>query len=701
MTRYATMLVGAIGAATLLTALPLHAQEEAGAPASSMAPSDLFQPLDVFQLEWASDPRISPDGRQIVFVREGYDVMKDGTRSDLWIMNADGSGMRALASGEKSYGSPRWAPDGSKLIYVSNQGGSSQVWLRWMDTGQEAELTHIAEGSPRGVTWSPDGQWIAFSMRVPEEAPTLAHMPPRPKGADWGPAWRMIDRLHYRQDEVGYLPHGYTHVFVLPAQGGTPRQLTFGPYDDGAPEWSADSRSLYFSGNRHEDREYDPANSEVYRVSLDGGEPQALTSRQGPDGEPTVSPGGGVVAYTGFDDRYQGYQVTHLYVMNADGSGSHEVAPDFDRDFGNLTWSRDGKGLYFQYDDRGDTKIGYVDVGSGKVAKLADHVGGLSIGRPYGGGSYTVSRNGVFAFTHSLPDHPADVAVGTRGKDARRITQLNADLLDHKALATAEEITFKSSFDGREIQGWILKPPHFDPSRKYPLILEIHGGPFANYGDRFAAEDQLYAAPGNVVLYINPRGSTSYGEEFGNLIHHDYPDHDFEDLMSGVDAAIAKGYVDPDQLFVTGGSGGGVLSAWIVGHTDRFRAAVVQKPVINWYSFVLTADATPFFYKYWQPGLPWDNLQHYMERSPISYAGNVKTPTMLITGEEDYRTPTTEAEQFYTALKLQHVPTAMVKVPDSGHEIAAKPSNLVEKTAWVLAWFGKYGMSTATQATQP
>ncbi|MCG6987751.1 MAG: S9 family peptidase [Gemmatimonadetes bacterium] len=679
--------------AVLAGVLALFAMAPGARAQSGMRAEDTFQPLDVFQLEWASDPEISPDGRQVVFVRQGYDIMKDDTRSALWIMNVDGTGMRALGSGDQSYGSPRWSPDGGRLLFVSNKGGSRQLWMRWMDTGQEAELTHLADQSPSGITWSPDGKWIALTMFVAQAQKPMITMPPEPKGADWGPPWRVIDRLHYRQDEIGWLPRGYTHVFVLPAEGGTPRQITFGDYNDGSPAWSADGKSLFFVSDRHEDWQYDPANSEIYEVSLAGGEPHALTSRQGPDNEPTVSPDGRLIAYTGYDDKYVGYQVTHLYVMNRDGSGKREVAGSFDRDFRGLSWSRDGKGLFFQYDDQGDTKIGYVDVSTGKVTKLADHVGGLSIGRPYGGGSYSVSNTGVYAFTHSLPDHPADVAVGSQGRPERRITYLNADLLDHKTLATSEEIHFKSSYDGRDIQGWILKPPHFDPSHKYPLILEIHGGPFANYGDRFAAEDQLYAAPGNVVLYLNPRGSTSYGAEFGNLIDRDYPDHDFDDLMSGVDAVVAKGYVDPSRLYVTGGSGGGVLTAWIVGHTDRFKAAVVQKPVINWYSFVLNSDEIPFFYKYWMPGLPWDNLQKYMARSPISYAGNVKTPTMLITGEEDHRTPTDEAEQFYGALKIRKVPTVMVKVPDSGHEISLKPSNLVEKTVYVLAWFRKWGMS--------
>ncbi len=222
------------------------------------------------------------------------------------------------------------------------------------------------------------------------------------------------------------------------------------------------------------------------------------------------------------------------------------------------------------------------------------------------------------------------------------------------------------------------------------MILEIHGGPFASYGSVFSSEVQLYAAAGYVVLYTNPRGSSGYGEEFGNLIHHDYPNHDYEDLMSGVDALIARGYIDSENLFVTGGSGGGVLTAWIVGKTDRFRAAVVAKPVINWYSFVLYADNPAFFYRYWFPTKPWEDPEHYMKRSPLSYVGNVTTPTMLLTGEEDYRTPIAESEQFYAALKLEGVETAMVRIPGASHGIANRPSNLIAKIASVLMWFEKY-----------
>ncbi|MEL6719653.1 MAG: S9 family peptidase, partial [Bacteroidota bacterium] len=303
-----------------------------------------------------------------------------------------------------------------------------------------------------------------------------------------------------------------------------------------------------------------------------------------------------------------------------------------------------------------------------------------------------VAKDGTFAFTHSTPDHPADVAIGKQGTAIKRLTHLNDDLFAHKKLGEVEELWVKSSFDEQDIQAWICKPPNFDPNKKYPLILEIHGGPFADYGDRFSAEVQLYAAAGYVVVYANPRGSTSYGADFGNLIHHNYPNQDYDDLMSVVDGVIAKGYVDDENLFVTGGSGGGVLTSWIVGKTDRFRAAVVAKPVINWTSFVLHADNPAFFAKYWFGGFPWEEGQQekYWKRSPLSLVGNVVTPTMLLTGEQDYRTPMSETVQYYTALKLRKIQTALVRIQNSGHGIANTPSNLMAKVMYILAWFEDY-----------
>jgi len=655
-----------------------------------------FQPLDVFELEWASDPRISPDGSRIVYVRNWMDVMTDRRRSDLWTVSADGSDHRPLTHGGSDR-SPRWSPDGSKILYLSAENGSSQLWVHWLDTGRSAPITRLTE-SPSGLAWSPDGRWIALTLPVPVRSEPFAEMPPKPEGAEWAPPPKVIDKVVYRADGAGYLPDTFTHLFVVPAEGGTPRQLTSGDFQHGGtPSWTPDGSHLVFSANREEDWELDIRDTEVYELEVASGEIRPLTDRQGPDGSPVVSPDGTRIAYLGFDDREQGYQVTHLWVMDRDGSNPRRLTGDLDRSVSDPVWARDGSGIYVRYADQGAGKVARVGL-DGVVETLASGVDGLSLGRPYGGGDFSVSDGGRVAFTLAGPDHPADVAVTAGGGSTRRLTRLNRDLLDAKEMGEVEEIWYESSHDGRRIQGWIVKPPGFDsdgddPEReeKYPLILEIHGGPFADYGPRFAAELQLYAAAGYVVLYTNPRGSTGYGEEFGNLIHHAYPGDDYHDLMSGVDAVLAKGYVDPGQLFVTGGSGGGVLSAWIVGHTDRFAAAAVAKPVINWLSFVGTADFYPFFSKdYWFPGLPWENPMAFWERSPLSRVGKVTTPTLLLTGEADYRTPIAESEQFYQALKLRGVDTALVRIPEASHHIAERPSQLVAKVQTILAWFERY-----------
>ncbi|HEU4523161.1 MAG TPA: S9 family peptidase [Thermoanaerobaculia bacterium] len=666
----------------VLMAAESHAQLARGS-------SGRFEPIDIFELEWASDPQISRDGKRIVYVRNFVDIMKDRYRSNLWSIHADGSEHRPITTGHVNHTAPRLSPDGRRLLYTSTESGSPQLHVRWLDSGQSAMLTRLAR-APRQATWSPDGKQIAFVMAVDEETQPLVSMPKAPPGAEWTKAPRVIESIQYRNDGAGYVEPVFSQIFVMPAEGGTPRQVTRGSFHhNGQPEWSADGKSILFSANRQPQWELDPLNSEIHEISLGDGSLRTLTTRKGPDQKPVLSPDGTKIAYLGNDDRYQGYQLTHLYVMNRDGSNPRLVSGSFDRDVDDIRWAPDGQGLYFQFSDSGNTKVGFISL-SGRVETLAADVGGTTLDRPYDSGSFSIAPSGTFVYTTSKPSHPADLAVARRGANPVRITHLNDDLLAHKKMGAVEEITYESSHDKRKIQGWIVKPPDFDPAKKYPLILEIHGGPFANYGDRFATDMQLYAAAGYVVLYTNPRGSTSYGEEFGNLIHHDYPGNDYEDLMAGVDAVIARGYVDPQNLFVTGGSGGGVLTAWIIGKSDRFRAAVVAKPVINWYSFVLTADIPGFFYRYWFSAAPWEDPEQYLRRSPISLVGNVKTPAMVITGEADYRTPISESEQYYTALKIRGVPAALVRIPETPHDFAARPSTMMAKFVHTLAWFERY-----------
>ena len=700
MTRATRTLLTAVALALLtllvgdaLTPPPVGAQAVAEDQVATTSGSEgrHFQPMDVFGLEWATDPQIAPDGSRVVYVRNFFDVMTDRGRTNLWVVSADGSLHRPFTTGTRSNASPRWSPSGDRLLWVSSQDGSSQLWLRWMDTGEEARITNLTE-SPGDVSWSPDGEWIAFTQFVEADPdPALAQgMPSPPEGADWAAPAVVIDDISYKSDgQTGFLREGNRHVFVVPAEGGTPRQITRGPFDHGDPVWTPDGSSLVVVANRRDDAELEANDTDLYEVSLADGAMTRLTDRYGPDGNPAVSPDGRTIAYTGFDDRLQGYQVSRLYLVDRDGTGVREVPTGLDRSVEAVRWSGDGEALWVQYTDEGIGRVARVAL-DGTVTEVVSDLGGTAIGRPYAGGSFSVSPGGSVAYTRTAPDHPADVGLAASDGSQRRLTRLNQDLLAHKELGEVEEVWWESSVDGRPVQGWIVRPPGFEEGQRYPLVLEIHGGPFSAYGPHFSAEVQLYAAAGNVVLYTNPRGSTSYGEEFGNLIHHAYPGDDYHDLMSGVDAVIDQGYVDEDRLYVTGGSGGGVLTAWIVGQTDRFAAAAVQKPVINWASFVLHADGIPFFAKYWFGEMPWEDIDHYWSRSPLSLVGNVTTPTMLITGEVDYRTPMSETEQYYGALKLEGVPTAMVRIPEASHGIASRPSQLLAKVTHILGWFERY-----------
>jgi dipeptidyl aminopeptidase/acylaminoacyl peptidase len=534
-------------------------------------------------------------------------------------------------------------------------------------------------------------------MLVPAKAEMRIKLPEKPEGAKWVDPPRVVDRLNYRSDQSGFRPEGFEHIFVISETGGTPRQLTDGDYNHDDPQWMSDSQTIIFSAVRKPEAEYMRGGEDIYALSLRGGQPRALTDRNGPDTNPMVSPDGRFIAYTGYDQNDNTYNVSKLYLMDASGANRRPLAADFDREPNNLIWAHDGSGIYFTAEDRGTNNLWFESIKGGAPTQITQGNHQLltsSIsrqGRAVGVLSSAVDAGDVVTFTVNAPRARPATELGDF-RAPHRLTAVNDDLLEGRRLGQVEEIWY-DSVGNKKVQGWIVKPPDFDPSKKYPLMLYIHGGPHSMYGVGMNFEFQNHAAEGYVVLYTNPRGSTGYGQEFGNAINNNYPGEDYNDLMTGVDEVVKRGYVDERNLFVCGGSGGGVLTTWIVGHTDRFAAAVAMKPVINWYSFIGTTDNADWYYNFKK--MPWEDPQEHLRRSPITYVGNVKTPTMLMTGELDLRTPMEQTEQFYRALKMRKVDTMMVRIADEYHPINAvpglrHPSNRISQILYLRGWFEKY-----------
>ncbi len=646
---------------------------------------------DVFEIEFAADPQPSPNGKQVLFVRNWMDRNTDRRRSSLWIMNSDGSNLQALTDRNIDAYSPRWSPNGDRIAFLS--GG--HIHMLWLDSGRTSQLS-ITNNSPGSLSWSPNGEWLAFSMFTPNVKPAPVNLPGKPTGATWAEPAKYIDNMNYRADGAGFLASGYQQIYLMPAQGGSVTQLTEGDFNHGGTvAWHPNGKSLFFAANRYENWQEQPLNTELFKLDIASRELTQLTDRVGPDSQPLVSPNGRLIAYVGFDDRRLSNQHNRLYVMDIDGSNSRVLTEDLDRGISDFAWKENSRGLIISYDDQGTGVLAEQSLrGARKV--LASDLGGLSYSRPYSGGQFAVGPKDHVFYTQSSTQHPAELAAVINGK-TKTLTQLNQDFVANRTIGKVEEFWYQSSVDEKAIQGWIMYPPGFDASKQYPLILEIHGGPHTAYGPVFAMELQLMAAQGYVVLYTNPRGSTSYGEDFANEIHHNYPSYDYNDLMDGVDKVIERGFINDKELFITGGSGGGVLTTWTIGHTDRFAAAVAVNPVINWYSFVLSADMYNYFTQYWFPGLPWDMPEHYLKYSPISHVGKVNTPTMLFTGESDHRTPISETEQYYQALQLRGIESAMVRVPGASHSLHTRPSNLMAKPAYVTYWFNKYRESNKAE----
>jgi len=656
-----------------------------GGAASAQAPGARATLELYLELEDVDAPQISPDGQQIVYTRRWIDKVNDRWDSAVWIMNADGSKNRYLVDGS----GPRWSPDGTRIAYIARgEPTGQQVFVRYMDAeGAVTQITRV-EKTPGNLIWSPDSQSLAFTMLVPEKETWRIKMPARPEGAKWSADPRIIQRFRYRLDRVGFLEEGFQHIFLVPATGGTPRQVTSGDFNHaglggfggGGLSWTPDGREILFTSLRTDDWEHQYRESEIYAVNMQDKSIRQLTTRKGPDSGPEVSPDGRWVAYTGYDWTQDTYRDSGLYVMGIDGSNPRLLTGGLDRSPSGLLWASDSSGIYFNVDDRG-TRNFYLAPLKGDVHQVTRGNHQLTV--------TDVNPSGQAVGTLTSYYKPDDVvSFNLQKPEPKQLTFVNDDILQDMKLGEVEEIWY-SSVGGLRIQGWVIKPPDFDPKKKYPLILTIHGGPHAMYGVGFNYGWQNHAAEGYLVLYTNPRGSSGYGTAFGNAINNAYPSQDYDDLMKGVDEVIGRGSVDERNLFVYGCSGGGVLTAWIVGHTDRFAAASSNCPVINWFSFVGTTDGNMGWYRNFKK-LPWEDPSEHLQRSPLMYVGNVKTPTMLMTGVNDMRTPMGQTEEFYQALKMRKVPTAMVRFNDEWHGTGSKPSNFLRTQLYLRYWFEKY-----------
>jgi dipeptidyl aminopeptidase/acylaminoacyl peptidase len=668
----------------------LAGEEAAAAPSM---PDDYLGVAQILEMESVSSPQISPDGSQLLYARSHVDDLEDRWDSELWILDADGSRHRFLTKGSN----PLWSPDGTRIAYTAeDDSGNTQLFVRWMDAeGATSQITRVHE-TPVSFRWSPDGESIGFLMLVPESETWKIDMPKAPEGAEWTKPPRLVTRTHYRQDQRGFFEEGFIHLFVVPAEGGTARQLTEGAWNAGAHfsgmrfgagiSWTRDGDEILFDGLMDEEPEKDGYRQNyIYAVDVETKKIRQVVSEKGDWRRPEVSPDGETVAFLGFPFTLQSYKSSEVWVAPVSGGQPRKISGDLDRDVQALFWRQDGGGVYFSAEDRGTANVYFASLGGdrrGKVQQLTDgaHMLGIS----------SLSRGGTAAGVRTSVDAPRDVVLVdlAGGGTTRQLTHVNADSLMGKRLGEVEEIWYTSTDEAR-VQGWIVKPPEFDADEEYPMILHVHGGPHAMYDVSFSLFYQNLAAHGYVVLYTNPRGSSGYGTEFGNAIDRSYPSVDHEDLMAGIDAVLERGYVDENRLYVTGCSGGGVLSSWAIGQTDRFAAAAVRCPVTNWISFAGTADIIQWGYHRFD-GHFWDNPDKWLEHSPLMHVGKVTTPTLLMTGELDLRTPMAQTEEYYAALKVLGVETAMLRFNEEYHGTTRKPSNFMRTVLYLVDWFGKH-----------
>ncbi len=668
-----------------------------GVASSQETASDTLLTVNHY-LDWeqVADPQVSPAGAQIIYTRRWVNKVEDRWDSALWIMNADGSRNRFLVKGS----SARWSPDGTRIAYFADgEPKGTQVFVRWMDAeGATSQVTRVSE-TPSNLSWSPDGRSLAFTMLVKSETPWKISMPMPPEGAKWTPAPRVVDRLHYRRDRTGFVEQGTTQIFLVSADGGTPRQLTTGDFATselggfGAPnyDWTPDGRTIVFDGLREPDADYRYRESYLYAVDVQSGGIKPLVSKKGSWTGPVVSPDGRSVAFTGHDYGTFSYRAEEVWTVGIDGSGMRALTT-YDRDPGAVRWSPDGSGVFFALAEQGTSNVYFAGLRGGN-RKVTDGDQMVSLA--------SVARDFTAVGVRTDATNPPDVARFSVKAGARspvtRLTSVNADVLDRIRLGSTETVWYVSS-GGARVQGWIIKPPGFDRTKKYPLIMEIHGGPHGMYNGAFSYQLQNFAADGFVVLITNPRGSTGYGSPFGNAIERAYPSVDYDDLMAGVDTVVGRGYIDTQRMYVGGCSGGGVLSSWVIGHTTRFAAAAVRCPVIDWMSMAGETDVPLFTYGFFDAPF-WEKPEQWIKQSSLSYVGNVKTPTLLMTGELDLRTPIPQTEEYYSALKMLKVPVVMLRFNGEYHVTSSKPSNFLRTQLYMVSWYQQHRLGSEAAAS--
>lgn len=682
-------LVSSLRTATLAVAAAVLALPLA-APAQEKRSDSLLTVEHYLELQAVSDPQISPDGSRIVYTRRWVNAIDDRFDTELWVVNADGTQNRRLGKG----GGARWSPDGTRIAYVAEgEPRGPQVFVRWMNAeGATSQITRTDQ-APADLRWSPDGRWVGFSAVVPKQSPWRVDLPEAPKGAKWTGAPRIVQSLHYRQDRRGFTDPGFRHLFVVAADGGPARQVTRGDWSVGARfdaldgpvgwDWTPDGKTLVFEGLADSTGDMNYRVSHIYAVDLATSKPRQLTTERGMWGRPVVSPDGRRIAYTGTARVNDSYHARAVYVMDANGGNVRDLTSAMDRDPSGVDWSSDGRTLYFAADDHGTRNVYAVPAAGGTPRALTtgDQLVALT----------SLARNGIAAGTRSSYYEPGDVV----RLDLRRpaasvtpVTRVNAALLGRMRLGQVERIRYTST-GGAVIDGWIVKPPGFDSTRKYPLVFEIHGGPHGAYNATFSYQFQNFAANNFVVLYTNPRGSTGYGSAFGNAIMRDYPGVDYQDLMAGVNTVVQRGFVDTTAMYVGGCSGGGVLSSWVIGHTNRFAAAAVRCPVINWMSMAGQTDVPLFTYGFFARPF-WEDPKPWLEHSSLMYVGNVTTPTVVMTGELDRRTPIPQSEEYFSALRMRGIPAALLRFEGEYHGTGSRPSNFMRTQLYMMSWYRKW-----------